>query len=195
MMAGRKHVNAVLRGVAAYAVLCLGSYFFGASLVCALAPAFKLEIESLGPEHKVTEFRVERAIVNLRIENEGGRQAEVQVRFHHFGFTYPILVLSLLAAWPFPSLTRRLLALGIGALLATAVVMIDLPAEVLLSLAERAPKKPFFVSFFFENGGRQFLALMIFLLSLAASGFASAWWRAVRGARPGRTVRRRPSVR
>jgi hypothetical protein len=193
MIAGRKRTSAVLRGVEAYVVLCLGSYFFGASVVRAMAPAFKLEIESFVPEYKVTEFRVERAIVDLRIENEGGQQPEVQVRFHHFGFTYPILVLSLLAAWPFPSLRRRLLALGIGALLATAVMMIDLPAEVLLSLAERTQKKPFFVSFFFENGGRQFLALMIFLSSIALDARQGREIR--RGAKPVRTVRRRPLVR
>jgi len=193
MIAGRNRARAVLRGVTAYAVLCLGTYFFGAAVVRAMAPAFKLEIESFGPEYKVTEFRVERAIVDLRIENEGGRQPEVHVRFHHFGFTYPILVLSLLAAWPFPSLRRRLLAVGIGALLATAVMMIDLPAEVLLSLAERTQKKPFFVSFFFENGGRQFLALMIFLSSISLEARQVA--EARRGARLGRVVRRRPSVR
>ena len=213
MMAGRERVSAVLRGVATYALLCLGSYFFGSSLVRAMTPAFKLEIETLAPEYKVTEFHVERAKLDLVVDSAGRRQPEVRVTLGYSkGFTYPILVLSLLAGWPFPSRRERLLALGTGALLALVVMTIDLPAAVLLSLAEHTQEKPFFLSFFLANGGRQFVALIVFLPSLAAGRFASAWWRAVRsfvapalkarqvgaarsGARPGPMVRRRFSVR
>jgi len=37
VMAGRERLSAVLRGVATYALLCLGSYFFGSSLVRAMS--------------------------------------------------------------------------------------------------------------------------------------------------------------
>lgn len=168
-MAGRERLSAVLRGVATYALLCLGSYFFGSSLVRAMTPAFKLEIETLAPEYKVTEFHVERAKLDLVVESAGRRQPKVQVTLGYSkGFTYPILVLSLLAGWRFPSRRRRFLALGVGALLALVVMMVDLPAEELLSLAEHTQKKPFFLSFFFANGGRQFVGLLVFLSSLAA---------------------------
>ena len=126
MMAGRERVSAVLRGVATYALLCLGSYFFGSSLVRAMTPAFKLEIETLAPEYKVTEFHVERAKLDLVVDSAGRRQPEVRVTLGYSkGFTYPILVLSLLAGWPFPSRRERLLALGTGALLALVVMTIE----------------------------------------------------------------------
>jgi hypothetical protein len=167
---GHAWVTALLRGVATYAVLCLASYFFAPSLVRAMEPAFKLEIETLCPEYEVTELRLDRTGVEVRARNTDRNQPGFHATVgYSFGFTYPILILSLLAGWPFPSLKRRLLALGIGAPLAIALMLIDLPAEVLLSLAEATQKQRIFLSFFFNNGGRQLLALVIFAASIAGA--------------------------
>jgi hypothetical protein len=133
-----------------------------------MSPAFKLEIDTLCPEYEVTELRPDRAGAEVRARNKDGNQPgfHATVRYS-YGFTYPILILSLLAGWPFPSLKRRLLALGIGAPLCIALMLIDLPAEVLLSLAEATQKQRIFLSFFFDNGGRPLLALIIFAVSIA----------------------------
>ena len=167
---GHAWVTALLRGGATYAVLCLASYFFAPSLVRALSPAFKLEIETLCPEYEVTELRLDRNVAEVRARNKDGNQPgfHATVRYS-YGFTYPILILSLLAGWPFPSLKRRLLALGVGASLGIALMLIDLPAEVLLSMAEATQKQRVFLSFFFNNGGRQLLALLIFAASIAGT--------------------------
>jgi hypothetical protein len=151
-----------------YVVLCLGAYVFGASLVRALAPTFKREIEILRPECRIAELRIERTTIEMQARGTEGHEPDFQATVGcSLGFTYPILVLSLLAGWPFPSPKRRWLALGAGAALAMAFMLIDVPTQVLLGLAEAKHERPGFLSFFFDNGGRQFLALMICAVSMA----------------------------
>jgi hypothetical protein len=167
MTTGHPWATALLRGLVTYVVLCLASYFFGASLFRALAPAFKGEIEALRPEYEVTDIRLDRTVVEVQARGTDGLQPGFQATVgYSFGFTYPILVLSLLAGWPFPSPKRRWLALGAGAALALVFMMIDVPAQVLLGMAEAKHEKPGFLVFFFDNGGRQFLALMTCAVSM-----------------------------
>jgi hypothetical protein len=47
--------------------------------------------------------------------------------------------------------------------------MIDFPMQVVLTISEVREQKVPFCSFFFTNGGRQFLAVLIVAASLAAS--------------------------
>jgi hypothetical protein len=166
---GHAWLTALLRGGATYAVLCLASYIFAPSLFRAMVPTLKLEIETVCPAYEVYELiRLDRTDAEVRARNTDRNQPGFRVTVgYSYGFTYPILILSLLAGWQFPSLKRRLLALSVGAPLGIALMLIDLPAEVLLSLAEATQKQRIFLSFFFDNGGRPLLALIIFAVSIA----------------------------
>jgi len=160
----------VARLFAVYALLCGGSYFFGAAIVRPLTPIFKMELEALRPEYAVDRIVVERDAVELTVSGTHRHRPGFRARTAtSFGFTYPILILSLLGAWPFATTRRRLAALGVAAIALVLVGLIDLPVSVLLSVAEVAHKKEPFLSFFFYNGGRQFLALLIFALAVALS--------------------------
>lgn len=180
----------LLRLAVAWAVLCVFFYFLGAPLVRALSPVFAAEVEALRSDLRVSELVVERSTISIALKTTARRPQVIRAQTSSgFGFTYPILVVSLLAAWPFASWRKRAGALALASALLLGLVLIDLPVILLLSIEEATSGREPFASFLYYNGGRQFLALVVFVAALRAAARSPS--RAVSGAVP----TRRPVLR
>ncbi len=159
-----------VRLLVVYAALCAGTYFGGDHLLMVLSPIFKMEIEARHPEYRVDSLVVAHGTVSLAVKAtyDTGRGFRAKTSTGP-SFTYPILVLTLLAVWPFDSRRRRLFAIGSACVLLAAILAIDLPANIMLAVADITQKKEPYLLFLYENGGRQFLSLIILSISLGAS--------------------------
>ncbi|MDP1826247.1 MAG: hypothetical protein Q8L48_23470 [Archangium sp.] len=159
----------LMRGALAWAVLCAAVYLLQVPVLRALTPAFTAGVELLLPAYRVESLSVEPSWVDLALVTRARPVQSLHAKTTDgFGFTAPILVLALLAAWPFTSSRERLraLAIALGPLL--AVMCLDLPLLLSLSVREALQQEEPFVLFLYFNGGRQFVALLIFGLSLSA---------------------------
>jgi hypothetical protein len=175
VIAKRQLGLALVRLFVAYAALCAVFALAGANIVKPLAPVFGRELEWLCPEIRVEKLATRGSDVTVNLKGVSGN-AHGQYRVTtdaSYCFIYPIVVLSLLAGWPFGHWRPRLIALGVAAGLLALLVSIDFPLEFAANVTRFFDKKAPFGYFFFNNGGRQFLALLI----VAAALVAGTWGR------------------
>jgi hypothetical protein len=164
-------------------------------MVRPLVPVFSRELELLCPEIQVEQLATRGSNVTVSLKGVSGN-AHGQYRVTtdaSYCFIYPIVVLSLLAAWPFGHWRPRLIALGVAAALLAVLVSVDFPLEFAANVTRFFDKKAPFGYFFFNNGGRQFLALLIVAVALVAG----TWGRRLPAPDPvrGETRSRRRGVR
>lgn len=161
---------ALVRLLVAYVALCALFALAGTNILRPLAPVFGRELELLRPGVLVEEVAIQGSDVTVILKNVSetrGWQLRVTTDAS-FGFIYPIVVLSLLAAWPFGRWRPRLVAMGVAAGLLALFVIIDLPLDLAMTITRVLDEKSPFGSFFFNNGGRQFVALLIVAAALVA---------------------------
>jgi len=186
--------------LAAYLALLGLSLPFGRHYVEFLLPLYRWEIGVLTPNYHIASLALAdnrgEAVVALTLDlvryivvaghaiPPGGSISSSTLAGH--ALQHPLLMLSLLVAWPSASLSRRIALLAIAVPLLLLVEMLDVPLVLLgsiddLILANVAPGTTAFLAAWmdFMNGGGR-LALSI-AAALAAVGFGR-----MPAARPGR---------
>lgn len=168
----RKAIWCVIRVVAIYVSLCLLTYSFGDAFLRAATPILRTEIESAFPEHHVAELVIDEGILRLTLASRTGNGIGRRVKMSNTSaFTYPILVLTLLLVWPFGRNGQRITAVAVASILLFTLVMIDLPVAIALAFSEMIEREEPYLLFLYNNGGRQFQALIVLGVSIGASKF------------------------
>jgi hypothetical protein len=174
----------LIRLILSFIVAATVMYVAGPKYVRALLPLFAKEIE---------QFHGDYTVVSQELVTEG-RSDQIRTRVHvdrdivdsdgitRHGFTitvaqysfnlyvHPIIVLTMLGAWPFRRKRDRFAALGIACPLLLAVLMLDMPFHVLYYV-EKSHGSPRLIAFWFHflgTGGRQFLSLLVAAVSILA---------------------------
>ena len=158
-------------------------YAFGPCYTKMFLPSFTYEAKWIFPEYE-NEFSIDeeqRIFYNVTFvgdfEDERGKHlAEVKVGVNIPASTlyiHPIIIFSLLLAWPNLHIKNRLKATVVALPLLFTVSLIDIPVTLIYLMEKRLVIDPvakqirdYWVYFLF-NGGRQFLSILIFLVSIA----------------------------
>lgn len=156
---------------------------FGPYYAKMFLPSFTYEAKWVFPEYK-NEFSIDeeqRICYNVRFigefEDERGKHlAEVNVGTNipaSVLYIHPIIIFSLLLAWPNLYIKDRLKATVVVLPLLLTISLIDIPVTLIYLMEKRLVIDPmakqirnYWVYFLF-NGGRQFLSILIFLISIA----------------------------
>jgi len=168
----------------AYVILSLFFYFFGPlysrmflpvipSPIKLIHPEYQIDSVSLDQEEKLIECNI--SVLGDIIGNYGFKQAKIQIKtsIHQSTlYIYPILFFSLQFAWPAINKRERLLAILLGLPFLFLAVMVDIPLTLISEMENKlvidsiGQKFRLFMIYFFNNGGRQFVALLVVLLSI-----------------------------
>lgn len=160
-------------------------YVFGPSYIRLFLPLFSYTIEIIHPDYEIKELY-------LDVNN----QIMYQVRVYRVGFDdlgralggsevkagivaralyiSPLILYSLLLAWPGLSIRERLKTFLISIPLLIASQLIDIPFDIISRIEKpwgvHSPVEKFreFWNYLLNNGGRQFLAVIVFLISMAS---------------------------
>ncbi|TFG92822.1 MAG: SEC-C domain-containing protein [Syntrophobacterales bacterium] len=162
-------------------------YMFGSIYARVLLPVFAFEIELFHPEYEILSYGMEenqnegnkiyytikitRPIFNKR----GVPLYDKQVRLDTVAsvlYIQPIIVFSLLLAWPALTFTERGWGLLTSVPLMLAAASIDIPVFFIYTIESGFPvgslseQIRIMLNNFFSNGGRQFLALLVVLVTV-----------------------------
>lgn len=180
----------------AYLALLGLSLQFGQHYVEFLLPLYRWEIGGLSPDYRISSLALEdyrgEAVVSLTLEMvrysvvaghvlpPGGSISSSTLAGH--ALQHPLLMLSLLVAWPATRLPRRISVLVIAVLFLLLVEMLDVPFVLLgsiedLIMANIAPDSTsFLVAWmnFLNGGGRLALSIAAALAAVACQRFLAA---------------------
>jgi len=180
-----KYLRFFLRLVLAFLLTSLLSYFLGALYIRVFLPLFSWEIKVLHPEYTIEEFylnermqimyqvQVSRVGVDIKGRRVGGTQARAGIVGKAM-YIPPVIVFSLLLAWPGLSVRERLKVFLVSIPLLIATELIDIPVQIINRIEAPWPVQGLgghmrvFWTNFINNGGRQFLAVVVFLISFAS---------------------------
>ena len=171
--------------ILAFLFWSLLSYIFGSSYIRLFLPLFSWEIKTVHPEYNIKAFylddrnqimyqvEVSRVGVDVKGRNVGGSEARAGLLGRTM-YISPIIVFSLLLAWPGLSIKERLKAFLIALPLVIGTQLIDIPIQVINRVEAPWPVhslgghiRVFWINLL-NNGGRQFLAIIAFLISIAS---------------------------
>ena len=198
----------LIRFVGAVIYLSTLSFLFGHILVKMLLPFISCGIEYGDSKYEVLEVKVltrdsiKQIHYTIRtheafIDQEGkiwpasDQTTGIQAYVVHI---YPIIAFSFLLSWPYLTKKKKLPAALISILLLIMVAMIDVPVNLLYSLKEsyNSGSLPYqakiqwyheFAYLFLNTGGRQFLALLVFVVSVVPFHFSGKNTRFFSGSR------------
>lgn len=180
-----KILRFLLRLVLAFLFWSLLSYIFGSSYIRLFLPLFSYEIKTIHPEYSIKEFSLnDRKQIMYQVEvfrkgvdDKGRTLGGSEARAGILGRTMyisPIILFSLLLAWPGLSIKERLKAFLISIPLLIGTQLIDIPIQVINRVEAPWPVhslgghiRVFWINLL-NNGGRQFLAIIAFLISIAS---------------------------
>jgi len=180
-----KPMRFLLRLVLAFLFWSLVSYLLGPSYIRLFMPVFSWEIKAVHPEYNIKEFylsdqmqimyqvQVYRVGVDVKGRRVGGTEARAGILGRAM-YIPPIIVFSLLVAWPGLSVRERLRAFIVAVFLLIATELVDIPVQIINRVEAAWPVqglgghlRVFWINLI-NNGGRQFLAVVVFLLSIAS---------------------------
>ena len=162
-------------------------YIVGPFYSKALIPIFSKEIKLLHPEYVINTIKYEKKFgtnellldvsIHRRHFTVNGDFGSVRnVSFSIYSstiYSHPIIIFTLMLSWPGLGIKKRLIALFISGLFAILITLIDIPIY-LIYLAENDlvintifGKIRSFWGFFLETGGRQFLSLLAFFITIS----------------------------
>ena len=171
-------------------------YFAGSRFTEAILPVTKRIITFLHPEYDFREFKLSNEarskaftfLVNVQIKPGGGMIVFDNIqRFPFYGrmlestlYVMPLITFSLLFAWPFLSVYKKLAAVIISLPFLLFFELFDISLFVIGNIETKSRSiihvagtdtllyhiSTFCVSFL-GNGGRQFIAILVFLLAIA----------------------------
>jgi len=161
-------------------------YFAGPYYIRVFLPMFSFEIKKIHPEYKVKKIYLNEKneiwydiIAPLNIVNAEGRimRRNVALRGGVMGKTMyicPIIIYALILGWPRLSLKQRIKSVVVSIPLLIAIQLVDIPIHLInrvgMSLQLDSTVKSFRTFWFhlMNNGGRQFLAALVAMLSIAS---------------------------
>lgn len=162
-------------------------YFAGPLYVRAFLPLFSYQMKKIYPNLKVKDIYVDKRdqisydiTVNFKIADENKQiLAERDVPLHggfmaKFMYICPIIIYTILLGWPGLSTKQRIVSIAVSIPLLVAVQLVDIPIyfvkRIEMSLAPDPSSTHFrdFWVYFINNGGRQFLALIVAMISIAS---------------------------
>jgi hypothetical protein len=169
-------------------LLLVSALFYGLGSVYArmFLPVFAFEMALFHPEYKIVSYGTEENQIkgnsiyftfkSVRpIINKAGvpqhNNAEIPM-FASVLYIQPIIVFSLLLSWPALSLKERGWGLLISVPLMIAATLIDIPIYFIARIDGAFPAGSLseqiriMLNYFFDNGGRQFLALLVALATV-----------------------------
>lgn len=180
-----KILRFLLRLILAFLFWSLVSYIFGPSYIRLFLPLFSYEIKTIHPEYSIKEFslndrkqimyqvQVFREGVDDKGRTLGGSEARAGILGRTM-YISPIILFSLLLAWPGLSIKERLKAFLISIPLLIGTQLIDIPIQIINRVEAPWPVhslgghiRVFWINLL-NNGGRQFLAIIAFLISIAS---------------------------
>jgi len=173
--------------VPSFLFVALIFYLFGSYYLKFFMPLFSYEIRQVCPEYEILSFNIGELKKSQRIMYEViihrtyiDKQGKTRINRKISGnilasavYIHPLIIYSLLLAWPVLSIKEKLKSLIISIPLLIIIELIDIPIHLINemetfsavdSLSERF--RLFYFSFL-NRGGRQFLALLVFLISIA----------------------------
>ncbi len=167
-----------------YAALSVLLFSFAPEITRRLTPLYAFIIERAYPENELVSISAGGEVISYTITVHRRIKGtalplvdDVSSSIHaSFQFVTPIIYLSLLFAWPALPARRRILAFAASLPVLLLFVLTDIPVTILNSvdiaclrnmhgipLADSFPRDAvFFLSHFFNNGGRQFFAVLLF---------------------------------
>lgn len=160
-------------------------YMAGPFYIRLFLPLFSYEIEILHPEYDIKEFYLDhqnQIMYQIRVDrvgfdDQGRALGGSEVRAGIVGRTFyisPFILYSLLLAWPGLSMKERCKAFLISAPLFFGTQLVDIPLDVINRVEAPWAVKSLsgqireFWYYLLNNGGRQFLAFIVALLSIAS---------------------------
>jgi hypothetical protein len=169
-------------------LLLVSALFYGLGSVYArmFLPVFAFEMALFHPEYEIVSYGTEENKIkgnsiyftfkSVRpIINKAGvpqhNNAEIPM-FASVLYIQPIIVFSLLLSWPALSLKERGWGLLISVPLMIAATLIDIPIYFIARIDSAFPvgslseQMRIMLNYFFDNGGRQFLALLVALATV-----------------------------
>jgi hypothetical protein len=178
-------------------------YAAGPFYVRAILPLVSGQIAFLHPEYDIVAFglnernqimyqvRVNRPGVDVQGRQIGGSEVKAGIEGYTL-YTAPIIILSVLLAWPGLTLRKRGKAFLIALPLFLLTQLIDAPILCITRIEAAYPpetllaKVRLFWTFVLANGGTHFMALLVALISV----FATQWTVPAAPAPSGQTVAR-----
>ena len=160
-------------------------YMAGLLYVRIFLPLFYYEIEIFHPEYDINEFYLDNqnrimyqiAVDRVGVDHKGNALGGSKVRagiVTRTLYIFPFILYSLLLAWPGLSMKERCKAFLISVPLFLVTQLVDIPMDVInrveapwavKSLSGRIRE---FWYYLLNNGGRQFMAFLVALLSIAS---------------------------
>jgi len=162
-------------------------YFAGPLYVRAFLPLFSYQMKKIYPDLKVKNIYVDKRnqiaydiTVHLKIKNlkkEILEERDIPLHGEFMAkamYICPIIIYTILLGWPGLSTKQRIKSIAVSVPLLVAVQLVDIPIyfvnRIEMSLALDSSSEHFhdFWVYFINNGGRQFLALIVAMLSIAS---------------------------
>jgi len=181
----------IMRFIPALAVVVVLFSLFGLYYARVMLPVFAFEIELFHPEYEVVScgteindvegesiyYRIKIKRPIIRASGVPGYNAQIKLNtVASVLYIQPIIILSLLLAWPGLSLRERGCGFVISLPLMLIAASIDIPVffiskiETAYPLGTLGEQIRFMVVRFFGNGGRQFLALLVVFATMGLIG-------------------------
>ena len=175
----------IVRFIPAYVLILLVFYFFGHVYTKIFLPISAWEIETIHPAYDIRSYslkdiskvkkisyviKINRAVPDKRGNPRYGTEVELSTVASVL-YIYPIIVFSLILSWPALSIKERLKAALIALPLIIAITCLDLSTSLISQIDKgfgfRSMSGQIRIILFhcLSNGGRQFLAVLIFLFS------------------------------
>lgn len=176
----------ILRFFIAYILVLSGFYVAGHLYAKIFLPIFAYEIKFFKPEYEIRSFGIENingvneiyyiVKINKLIPNSlGVHRYGKEVKIETVAsllYIPPIIVLTFILAWPGLAIRERIKVTAISGFFLAVIASIDFPIQLIckiemgFGLASTSGQIRIFVYHFLNNGGRQFLAVLGFFLSI-----------------------------
>lgn len=180
-----KILHFLLRLILAGLFLSALLYVAGPFYIRLFLPLFSNEIEILHPEYNIKEFYLDdknQIMYQIRVDrvgfdHKGSALGGSEVKAGIVGRTLyisPLILYSFLLAWPGLSIKERSKAFLISVPLLIITQMVDIPMDIINRVEAPWGVKSLtgqireFWYYLLNNGGRQFLALLVALISIAS---------------------------
>lgn len=176
----------VIRFIPAFLLVSSLFYVAGSLYARMLLPLFAFEIEAVHPGYEIRSYgleslpkgdeiffvvKINRPIVDKFGIPRYGKETKLETVASVL-YIQPIIVFSLLFSWPALSFRERLKAALISVPFLIAIISIDIPVfavgriEMSFPVDSLSGQIRIMLNHFFSNGGRQFLALLVVLVTI-----------------------------
>ncbi len=182
----------VIRLILAFLIVSSLFFIIGPFYIKIFLPLFSYEIELINSEYEILEAdlvnsnKIEQIQYKIRthrkfIDEQGisWPSSDMTVIINSYAvYIHPIIIFSLILAWPTLSIKNKLVSVMISVPLLIAIELIDIPIHLIYKLQESYNidslsfhiQIPWYHKYWFNllnTGGRQFLALLVFIISIA----------------------------